>query len=330
MSARIIPLSEEFRIPLAEYMHKIYPSFTKNYIDYNVNEGILGNQERNTSFIVVDDDMKIVGCHLSFNTKAWIKNQEVTAIWGHDTYLDSEYRREIGMDLILETSAYKYGFGVGLTDINYKIQKLIRSTIFVDGVRKYCVLNSWILWRKALYFLRVSSKAPILPTSIHVKDKTFIQCHMPKDISIPNGGYWNKDICEVDFIRDEIFLNKRFFQNPVHQYYVYTLKDECCYFVLRPVIFKGIYALMIVDFRYDYSKPELIQWIFKAAEQVCNKKRLGAILFTTSDDNVKNLFKNNKKSKSYPVAFVGGKKNITSSNSLIFLTAADSDDEFHK
>ena len=45
MSARIIPLSEEFRIPLAEYMRKTYPSFTKDYIDYNVNEGIFGNQK---------------------------------------------------------------------------------------------------------------------------------------------------------------------------------------------------------------------------------------------------------------------------------------------
>lgn len=330
MSSKIIPLSEEYRIPLTAYMCIKFPSYSPKYIAYDIDEAIKGNQERATSFIVINDNHKIVGCHLSYNTKAWIKGKEVSAIWGHDTYLDSEYRREVGMDFILEISAYKYGFGVGLTEINYKIQKLIRSNIFVDGVRKYCVLNSWILWRKVLNFLRISSKAPILPSSIHVKDKTFIQCHTPKDIAILNGGYWNKDICEVDFIRDEAFLNKRFFQNPVHQYFVYTLKDERCYFVLRPVIFKGVYVLMVVDFRYDYSKPELIRWIFKAAQIVCNKKRLGAILFTTSDNHVKTLFKNNKKSKSYPVAFVGGKKNITSNNSLIFLTAADSDDEFHK
>ena len=330
MSSKIIPLSEEHRTSLTAYMRIIFPSYSPKYIDFDIDEAIKGNQERATSYIVINDNHKIVGCHLSYNTKAWIQGKEVSAIWGHDTYLDNEYRREVGMDLILEISAYKYGFGVGLTEINYKIQKLIRSNIFVDGVRKYCVLNSWILWRKALNFLRISSKVPILPSSIHVKDKTFIQCHMPKDITIPNGGYWNKDICEVDFIRDETFLNKRFFQNPVHQYFVYTLKDERCYFVLRPVIFKGVYVLMVVDYRYDYSKPELIHWIFKAAQQVCNKERLGAILFTTSDDNVKTLFKNNKKSKSYPVAFVGGKKNITSNDSLIFLTAADSDDEFHK
>ena len=330
MSARIIPLSEEFRILLAEYMRKIYPSYTKEYIDYNINEGILGNQERNTSLIVVDDNMRIVGCHLSFCTKAWIHDKEVIAIWGHDTYLDSEYRREIGMDFVLEIAAYKYGFGLGLTDINTKIQKLIRTNIFVDGVRKYCVLSPWIIWRKIQSFLNISTTAPLLPSAIHIANKVFIKCQSPKDILIPNKGYWYKDICEVDFIRDEEFLNIRFFQNPVHQYYTYTLNNESCYFVLRPILFKGGNALMIADFRYNISKPEQIGLIFKAAQKVCKQKRLGAILFTTSDTNVKSLFDNNKLCKSYPVAFVGGKKNISSKDSLVYLTAADSDDEFHK
>ena len=87
---------------------------------------------------------------------------------------------------------------------------------------------------------------------------------------------------------------------------------------------------MVVDFRYDNSKPTQIELIFKAAQKVCNQKRLGAILFTTSDKNVKSLFDNNKLCRSYPVAFVGGKKNITSKDSIVYLTAADSDDEFHK
>ena len=42
------------------------------------------------------------------------------------------------------------------------------------------------------------------------------------------------------------------------------------------------------------------------------------------------LFDNNKLCRSYPVAFVGGKKNITSKDSIVYLTAADSDDEYHK
>ncbi len=330
MSARIIPISEEYRSSLAEYMHKKFPLYSQKYINFDINEAIAGNHERNTSFIAINENNNIVGCHLSFSTKAWIQGKEILAIWGHDTFLDSEYRRELGMDFILEISAYKYGFGVGLTEINYKIQKLIRSNIFVDGVRKYCLLSPWIIWRKIIRFIRVTNSTPTMPISIHVDNVTFTQCHTPKDIDIPNNGYWNKDISEVDFIRDEEFLNKRFFLNPVHRYYVYTIKGEKCYFVLRPVFLKDVYALMAVDFRYDYTKPELVHTIFKAIQKVCNKKRLGAILLTTNDNNIKLFFDKKKWCKSYPVAFVGGKKNISSKDSLVYLTAADSDDEFHK
>ena len=162
MSAKIIPLSAEYTASLAVYMHKKFPLYSKEYISFNIDEAINSNKEYVTSFIAVDDNRDIVGCHLSFSTKAWLHDKEIIAIWGHDTYLDSEYRRELGMDFVLETTAYKYGFGVGLTDINTKIQKLIRSTIFVDGVRKYCVLNPWIIWRKIQSFLKTPISVPSL------------------------------------------------------------------------------------------------------------------------------------------------------------------------
>lgn len=330
MSARIIPLSEEFRISLAEYMCKINPSFTKDYIDYNVNEGILGNQERNTSFIVVDEKLNIVGCHLSFSTKAWIHGKEVPVVWGHDTYLNSEYRREIGMDLVLEIAAIKNGFGLGLSDINLKIQKLIRSAMFVDGTRKYCIISPWIIWRKCQSFFKISHNLPALPSSITTGNNTIIQCKTPDDISIPNKGYWNKDICEVDFIRDKDFLNKRFFQNPVHTYTVYTIKGESCYFVLRPIQFRGVCALMLADFRYDPAQPIFVHIMYEAIIKLCNKKRFGAILFITNDRHLQELIKGFIICKSYPVAFVGGKENLTSKDSIVLLNAADSDDEFHK
>ena len=330
MSARIIPLSEEFRISLAEYMRKIYPSFTNDYIDYNINEGIFGNQERNTSFIVVDDNMKIVGCHLSFSTKAWIHGKEVPVVWGHDTYLDTEYRRENGMDLVLEIAAIKNGFGLGLSDINVKIQKLIRSVVFVDGTRKYCILSPWIIWRKCQSFFKISHNLPALPIRINIGNNTIVQCKTPDDISIPNIGYWNKDICEVDFIRDKDFLNKRFFQNPVHTYYVYTIKGKSCYFVLRPILYRGLSSLMLADFRYQHTWPLFVHVMYKAVMKLCNMYKFAAIIFTTNDHHLKKLIKGFIICKSYPVAFVGGKENLTSKDPFVLLNAADSDDEFHK
>ena len=75
-TAKIIPMSEEYRDKLIEYMHKKYPTFTDAYIQYDVNEAI-GTPETGTkSIIVVNDNDEIVGCHLCFITKAWIKGKE--------------------------------------------------------------------------------------------------------------------------------------------------------------------------------------------------------------------------------------------------------------
>lgn len=331
MSVQIIPLSEEYRFLLADYMCKIYPSFTNDYIEYNINEGIVGNKDRTSSIIVLDDNKNIVGCHLSFSTKAWIHGKEVPVVWGHDTYLDSEYRREIGLDFMLEIAAIKNGFGLGLSDINVKIQKKMRAAMLIEGVRKYCIISPWIIWRKCQSFFSVSQKPSILPDVISIGNNTIVQCKTPEDISIPHNGYWNKDLCEVDFIRDKDFLNKRFFQNPVHTYYVYTIKGEDCYFVIRPILFRGINALMLVDFRYEHTWSLFVHVMYKVIIKLCNMYKFGAVLFITNDYHLKSLLKKNIiYYKSYPVAFVGGKENLTSKDSFVLLNAADSDDEFHK
>lgn len=330
MEVRIIPLSEKYRYLLTEYMQKIYPTFTINYIKYNINEAIIGNQKRITSLIVIDEKENIVGCHLSYNTKAWIHGKEVSVAWGHDTYLDSEYRKEIGIDFVLEISAIKNSFGLGLTIINIKLQKLFKTAIFIEGIRKYCVISPWIIWRKCQSIFKATPSIPTFPTEIQVGDISFIQCKAPEDILIPNNGYWNKDICEVDFIRDKDFLNKRFFHNPVHTYTIYTIKGESCYFVVRPIIFRGIYALMFADFRYDHTQPSLVRFMFKAIIRLCNKKKLGAILFTSNDQNIATILKKTKIYKSYPIAFVGGKKDVTSKDSYVLINAADSDGEIQK
>lgn len=330
MSVQFIPLSDEYRSSLAEYMHKIYPSFTNDYIEYNINEGILGNQERTSSFIVLDENKTIVGCHLSFSTKAWIHGKELPVVWGHDTYLDSEYRREIGLDFVLEIAAIKNGFGLGLSDINVKIQKKMRAAVLIDDARKYCIISPWIIWRKCQSLFKISSKFPVLPTTISIGNNTFVQCKTAEDISIPNNGYWNKDICEVDFIRDKDFLNKRFFQNPVHTYTVYTIEGESCYFVIRPILFRGFYALMLADYRYEYTRPIFVHVMYKAIIKLCNKNKFGAVLFTTNDNHLKDLINGFIIYRSYPVVFVGGKENLTSKDSFVLLSAADSDDEFHK
>ncbi len=331
MNARIIPLSEQYKSRLIKYMHKVFPSFSEAFIQYDVNEAIEGQKIRNLSYIAVNEKDEIVGCHMSFVTKAYIRGKEKVIAWGHNTYLDEEYRRQVGMDLILEIVSFKYGFGYGLTDINFKIQHLIKTNIFINGLRKYCKINKWYLWGVIRKKLRTKRQIPsTLPSSISYRHKIFHLCYDAKDIIIPNGGYWYKDICEVDFIRDYEFLNKRFFKNPVCKYYTYTNQERNCYFVIRPILHRGIIGIQIADIRYNPTQPELAVLIHHTIEKLCSKLHAGTMLFTTSDRTIKTMYEHDRLCKSYPVALICHKNHLSSSNANIIVNAADSDDEYYK
>lgn len=254
-----------------------------------------------------------------------------TIYWGHNTYLDEEYRRIIGMDLVLEIAAIKNGFGYGLTDINFKIQSLIKSNIFINGIRKYKKIYWWFVYNLLLRELKVTPRIPTnLPQIVSHKKESFQLCSTAEKIKTPNNGYWYKDICEIDFIRDNNFIIKRFLSNSVHKYFLYTNTDKNCYFVVRPIIKKNLLCLQVSDIRYQQTQPEEVQHIFKAIEILCKKIHAGAIFFTTSDNNIKKLFKDSKFCKSYPIAFVCGKKNVSSANANVIINAADSDDEYYQ
>jgi hypothetical protein len=330
MNARIISISESYKDKLISFMHQKYPTYSDAFIQYEVDKAICSELEPK-SIIVVNENDEIVGCHFYIKTKAWIRGEEKSACWGYNTYLEYDYRRFIGLDLVLAMTEVKNGFGYGLTDINYKIQHLIKGNIFINGLRKYCKLNIWFFWDKIISFLGKQFQIPSsLPHSIQYGNNCFHLCQNAKEIKIPNGGFWYKDICEVDFIRDQEFLNKRFFQNPVNKYYIYTNQDKKCYFVIRPILHQGILSIQVADVRYLPTQPELAKIIYLTIERICSKIHAGTMMFTTSDRTIRTLYENNRLCKSYPVAFVCGKKNVSSADANIIVNAADSDDEFYK
>ncbi len=331
MKASIIPMSESYRDKLEAYMHQIFPTYSTAFIKYDVNEAVGTNAKESKSVIAINEENEIVGCQIYFNTKAWIKGEVKDAFWGHNTYLNKEYRRHLGLDLIMSMVEIKNGFGYGLTDINFKIQHLVKTNIFIIGLRKFCIINRWYIWNKICKRLGKKYQEPSsFPNIIKNKDTIFHLCKDAKEIIIPNEGFWNKDICEIDFIRDEDYLNKRFFHNTVHKYYVYTNQNNDCYFTIRPILFQGISAIQVADFRYSAHDAKIAKSIFQALEKLCLRSHSGALLFTTSDRNIQEIYMKKKLCKSYPVPLVCYKKNVSTENAYVYVNAADSDDEFYK
>ena len=301
-------------------MHKIAPTFSDDYIRYIVS--CTGYKEGEIpSFIVIDENDHIVGCNLFYQTTALINGKEVKTAWGHDTYLNEEFRHDLGLDFTLQIFSTPH-FGIGLSDINRKLQHKMKTTFWYD-LYNYCFPTACLP-----ISLIAKPKMVKVKDKITINDHIFRQIDVAAEIAILNNGFWYKHTKDIDFIRDEEFFERRFFNNPAYTYYVYQLEGSYCYFVVRYVVFKGVPTLYVVDYRYDPGYTEQMSMILKAATKLANQSWLGMVLFMSNDRLVANLMDKKllklKKSTDY-VAMRSLKLNDKMTS---FVTAADSDVDF--
>lgn len=275
----IISYTVLWREKLHVYLRKVYPSYSNEYIDYCIDH----SSDRLPSLIVINEENDIVGCHLYYCTKAMVCGEVIETQWGHDTFLDKPYRASMGLDLMLATHSNK-GFGVGLTDVNEKIQKLLKD-VFFKGVFNYYLLT----WKVILIPVQLLFKwKPVIktPEKVRVGKYIFRRVKDANAINIPNDGFWNKDILDIDFIRDSSFINDRFLNNKVHKYYLYTLDidKDTCYFVVRQTYYRGIPAIALSDYRY--TNYRMLNYIMRAVIHIGYISNLGVVVFLSGDDNM--------------------------------------------
>jgi hypothetical protein len=288
---KIIQYSSFYHDKLYAYIEKNYLNRPKQYIDYclnNLTDNIQG------ALLCLDEKDEIVGCQLCFPTKALIKGEEQYIAWGHDLRIDEDYRGDAGMMLMLEVSQLPV-FGMGLSDINKKIQKVLGSTFF-DNIIIYGRLNRFFI-RSAFQGIvrkRNSLTHFYTPDKIQTRGQSFSKVNDAASLKIPNGGYWWGKRVDIDFIRDYDYLSKRFFNN-FNKYYFYRLsvqeEYDSCYFVIRPIVYKKIVALSIVDFRYDLNKPDQFSLITEAVNRIAKINKIGMVFYISNINHKKTLIK---------------------------------------
>lgn len=319
---KIIDYDENWREKLFNYMKYTFPNYTEAYINYCLD----CSTDRIPSKMVVNQEGEIVGCHLYFCTKALVNGKEIDTQWGHDTYLNEAYRKEMGLDLMLLTQSIK-GFGLGITEINEKIQKKLKN-VFFDGVFNYYLINWWVLispFQKYFSsFHKIDARESICVEGIQFKLVKNIE-----EISIPNNGYWMNGHRDIEFIRDGEFLSKRFILNKVKSYYVYTLEtpNDKCYFVVRLTYYRGMPTLTLCDYRYYNDNEKMLSLIIKAVKKIATKSHLGIIVFLCGDINMKKALEGSLYHKT-PVAFLTNRKDRADMSYII--TGGDSDADFYK
>lgn len=315
---RVIRYSDEWYGKLKAYMHKTFPTYSKAYIEYC----ILHSKDRESSIIVVDGNGVVVGCHLYYCVNALMDGEVIETQWGHDTYLDDNYRKEIGVDFLLARKKIP-AFGVGLTDTNAKMRKLMKS-VFLKGVYNYYIITPLIVCSPFQKIFHSKKQVKDIDC-LNMNGITFKRVHSPEEMTILNGGFWFKGYNELDFIRDAEFINYRFFNCKVHDYKVYASKDS--YFVVRESTYRGMPAMMLSDFRYNPASPESATILLKAVRKLAVKSGYGLLYFVCGDKNVEEYFRRKIHFKT-SLDFITSYK--ISPETTFTLCGGDSDAEFLK
>lgn len=320
--SRIIDYTESWRSQLRHYLQVTFPTYSEAYIDYCLDR----SNERIPSKMVINESGNVVGCHLYYCTKACICGEVIDTQWGHDTYLDKEYRAEMGLDLMLLTHSIK-GFGLGLTDVNEKLQKKLKK-VFFQGTNNYYTIT-WSIFLTP--FQRAFHTRPNLfdKEYISVGEYVFKRVYDASEITIPNDGFWFKKERDIDFIRDADFINQRFIKNKVHNYEVYAFQDNgiTSYFVVRTSMFLGLPVLLLSDFRYFGGQDDLAEIILKATKKIAAKSKIGVVIILCGDELMDKAIKKGIY-RARPYDFVSSMR--VKSDMTYIVTGADSDGDFLK
>ena len=320
---KIIDYSDKWREGLRKYMHKVFPNYTDDYVQYCINH----STDRVPSKLVLNDNDEIVGCHLYFCTKALVNGEEIETQWSHDTYIDEAYRVEVGMELMSLTHAIK-GYGLGLTEMADKIQRKIFKNKFFKA-NNYYIINWKIIFSPLQRLLGIKTELCDI-SLLNINNYCFKRIKNVNDMVMPPDGYWFKGYRDIEFVRDAGFINERFLNCKVHPYMLYAnvSDNNPCYFVVRKTIYRGMPAVTLSDYRYVNNNQEALSSIIKAVKQSATKSNIGIILCMCGDVNMDKAIK-----KSFhfsrPVSFVSNRKKDNIDMSFI-VTGGDSDADFLK
>lgn len=327
---QIIEYNSNYKEKLNQYFHKIDPDFSDQYIDFIVDQAV-DEEGKYPAFLVINDKDDIVGCHMYYYNTAKIQGKIEPLLWGHDTFLDKEYRKYAGLDFILKTYT-RLSYGIGISPVNKKILKKSKGKFW--EINNYFFFNIFIIWNLIQRVFKIKPNLSLCKINKIKTGKQFFElAEKVSDLKIPNNGFWNDKDVEADFNRGEKFMDYRFFNNPIFKYQVYHLnsyaeKDDC-YFVVRAIHHKEMKTLCIVDYRYDVNNLEQLHLILKAANKIAKKNHCGMIHLLTSDKNIEAVIKNRFHIKR-PGDFATPWKYKFDKNRNIIATTADSDGDYHR
>jgi hypothetical protein len=329
---KLIHFTPDYFDKLVDFFDKAYPERLnhRGFLEYITTYLISDPVESAENVIVVDDQDGIAGVNMVLPAKLFFKNETFNTVWAYATYVAPEFRKvgDAGTLLLGYVLAKKWFFGVGLSDTSKKIHTKLRTN-FIGTVSTYIKPN--ILSYRALGFILKSIKpkktAYVFPDIINIRGIYFEKVHDKNALRTSDKGYYGENIIEFNHDRD--FLRRRYmFQSGT--YTIYQAKNyngnNMPFFVIRPVIVRGVNCLLLVDYRIDIHDLSFFVKILKALGYIVRKTGMAAMIVTASLDIIRNILRKRFWIRAAERDIV---TNFTKEKLPVFITPGDSDYEFN-
>jgi len=240
------------------------------------------NNSSNEILIAKDKEDNIVGQILVMPSVFTFKGKEFPAFFGMDYFVKIESRKSLaGVILANKYKDLKYNFGIGLTDNSLAILSSfnVKTLGYMVKYIKPNILFSitGFLFSSIIKVHRNSN----FPETIIAKEGKFKRVFSPEEICSINSC-WNPNL--IEFTRSKEFVNWRFFYYP-DKYFVYKYLSDSggsnlnpTYFVVRPIVWKNLNCLLLVDYRFDVRSNYMFSNILKSVIKVSKKLKMAATL----------------------------------------------------
>lgn len=227
-----------------------------------------------TGGLVLTEDGNICGQILATSATMWYKGQSYRSGWLYDFIVREDLRKDVwGVDLLMEgRKEFKDACSVGANQEALSMNLKLGSKMLGE-LRKYVGLTSLLM--TPFYLMSRSSK------SFPDKVAGFSLIQSSRDVK--SRDYYNSDLLESG--RNQDFISWRFFTKGYKEYSFYQHANGD-YFVVRPIKYKGVRLLAVVDFRCDLSTVEHFREIFKAVKSIARALSIPFILCGSSHQAV--------------------------------------------
>lgn len=324
---------------LIEYGKQTYPNRNRveESILYRFVKNPFWDKPYEEILIAENDENTVVGQYLIMPSEFKDGGKVCLSYWGMDYFVDEKYRSsQAGTVLAMKAVQLKCHFAIGLTPISLKIHSALKEKV-VGQMYKYFRINNYFI---ALYQYFSNKQrninSYIFPDKIVVQGSTFIKIEDPEKV-IDGDGYLNDHILE--FSRDLKFLRWRFY-NYKNKYIVYkclskaNAEEKDSFFVLRPMIWKKMNCLLLVDYRFWIKDLNMFSKILSATKYISKELKIPV---TVTGCTLPSLFHELKKNKFLKFGtkmdivtnFEPVCKDINADADRIYVTYADSDCDFN-